>query len=66
MTDVLDSLAKLELGPSEKEEVVEVEEKNLLKKSTEELKQLLESALSEEDYEKASRIRDELNNRKKS
>jgi bifunctional DNase/RNase len=60
-----EAIAKAE-GPSEKEEVVEVEEKNLLKKSTEELKQMLESALSEEDYEKASRIRDELNNRKKS
>ena len=30
-----------------------------------ELEQLLEKAISEEDYEKASRIRDELNNRKK-
>ncbi len=45
---------------------VEVEETDFLKKSTEELKQMLETALSEEDYEKASNIRDELNNRKKS
>ena len=50
----------------EKEDLVEVEESDFLKKSTEELKQLLETALSDEDYEKASRIRDELNNRKKS
>lgn len=45
---------------------VEIEETDYLKKSTEELKQMLETALSEEDYEKASNIRDELNNRKKS
>ena len=50
----------------EKEDLIEVEESDYLKKSTEELKQLLEIALSDEDYEKASRIRDELNNRKKS
>ncbi|MBL0330522.1 MAG: bifunctional nuclease family protein [Bacteroidetes bacterium] len=53
-------------NPVEKEDLVEVEESDFLKKSTEELKQLLEAALSDEDYEKASRIRDELNNRKKS
>lgn len=47
-------------------EMVEVEETDFIKKSSEELKQLLETALNEEDYEKASRIRDELNNRKKS
>ena len=47
-------------------EMVEVEETDILKKSTEELKQMLETALSDEDYEKASKIRDELNNRKKS
>ncbi len=48
------------------EDLVEVEETDLLKKSTEEIKQMLEAALSDEDYEKASRIRDEINNRKKS
>jgi bifunctional DNase/RNase len=47
-------------------DMVEVEETDFLKKSTEELKQLLETALHDEDYEKASKIRDELNNRKKS
>jgi len=35
-------------------------------KSTEELKNMLQSALDTEQYELASRIRDELNNRKKS
>ncbi len=47
-------------------DVVEVEETDYLKKSTEELKQMLEASLNDEDYEKASKIRDELNNRKKS
>lgn len=41
-------------------------EGDLSKKSTEELKELLNEALGDEDYEKASRIRDELNRRKKS
>jgi len=48
------------------DELVEADVNDYLKKSTEELKQLLEAALAEEDYEKASRIRDEINNRKKS
>lgn len=48
------------------EDVVELEETSLLKKSTEELQQLLEKSLHDEDYERASKIRDELNNRKKS
>ncbi|MGQ0827208.1 MAG: bifunctional nuclease domain-containing protein [Bacteroidota bacterium] len=48
------------------DDLVEVEETDYIKKSTEELKQMLEAALNDEDYEKASRIRDELNNRKKS
>lgn len=47
-------------------DLVEADVNDLLKKSTEELKQMLENALGEEDYEKASKIRDELNNRKKS
>lgn len=37
-----------------------------LTKSTEELKHLLEDSIKNEAYEKASKIRDELNNRKKS
>lgn len=48
------------------DELVEADVNDYLKKSSEELKQLLDAALAEEDYEKASRIRDELNNRKKS
>lgn len=48
----------------ENEEVVK--EGSLQSKSTEELKNLLQTALDEEQYETASRIRDELNNRKKS
>jgi len=48
------------------EDLVEADVNDYLKKSTEELKQLLDAALADEDYEKASRIRDELNNRKKS
>ncbi len=47
-------------------DTLEVEETDYLKKSAEELKQMLDTALVEEDYEKASQIRDELNNRKKS
>ena len=43
-----------------------VKEGGLQSKSTEELKSLLQKALDEEQYETASRIRDELNNRKKS
>lgn len=48
------------------EDLVEADVNDYLKKSTEELKQLLQTALDDEDYEKASKIRDELNNRKKS
>lgn len=59
-----DTLAAGESGSTG--EMVEVEETDFLKKSTEELKQLLDTALGDEDYEKASKIRDELNNRKKS
>jgi bifunctional DNase/RNase len=41
-------------------------EKDLASMTTEELKELLQRALEEEAYEKASQIRDELNRRKKS
>jgi uncharacterized protein len=44
----------------------EPDDNDLMKKATEELKEMLKMALEEENYEKASRIRDELNNRKKS
>lgn len=43
-----------------------VKEGSLQSKSTEELKNLLQKAIEDEQYETASRIRDELNNRKKS
>lgn len=42
------------------------EETDIRKKSTEELKEQLKKALEDEQYERASQIRDELNNRKKS
>ena len=48
------------------DELIEADANDYLRKSTEELKQLLDAALNDEDYEKASHIRDELNNRKKS
>jgi bifunctional DNase/RNase len=51
---------------SDMDDLVEADVNDYLKKSTEELKQMLEAALADEDYEKASRIRDEINNRKKS
>lgn len=63
---ILDDEALAAVSESGSESRVEIEETDYLKKSTEELKQMLETALSEEDYEKASHIRDELNNRKKS
>jgi hypothetical protein len=46
--------------------IAEKDDKDLTKKSTEELKELLKGAIDSENYERASRIRDELNKRKKS
>jgi uncharacterized protein len=64
---ILDDEAINAAGESgEIDDLVEADVNDYLKKSTEELKQMLESALADEDYEKASRIRDEINNRKKS
>ena len=59
------------LGSSAIEEPVvkkssEKDDKDLTKKSTEELKEMLKKAIDGENYERASRIRDELNKRKKS
>jgi bifunctional DNase/RNase len=48
------------------DDLMEPDANDYVRKSTEELKQLLDAALNDEDYEKASHIRDELNNRKKS
>lgn len=46
--------------------VSEKDDKDITKKSTEELKEMLKHAIDTENYERASRIRDELNKRKKS
>jgi hypothetical protein len=58
--------SNIETDPEVKEGEEVVKEGSLQSKSTEELKNLLQTALDEEQYETASRIRDELNNRKKS
>ncbi len=58
--------SSVEADPEVKEGEEVVKEGSLQSKSTEELKNLLQTALDEEQYETASRIRDELNNRKKS
>lgn len=52
--------AKKESKPNPKEE------EDIKKKSLEELKELLQKVLDREDYERASKIRDEINRRKKS
>jgi uncharacterized protein len=61
------------LASSDSSAVSEIEEQSATvseagyqSKSTEELKNLLETALDEEQYELASKIRDEINNRKES
>lgn len=51
---------------AETKEVNSPEKGEYKSKSTEELKGLLQTALDDEQYELASKIRDELNNRKKS
>jgi bifunctional DNase/RNase len=54
-------------GEISEKEMVNVEGTgDFSKKSTEELKEMLDKALSNEQYEEASKIRDELNRRKKS
>lgn len=51
---------------AETKETASTEKGEYKSKSTEELKGLLQTALDDEQYELASKIRDELNNRKKS
>ncbi len=63
---LLDDEAPVKTDNFNEEDKMEVEETSLIKKSADELQQMLESALQDEDYERASKIRDELNNRKKS
>ena len=48
------------------DDLVAVETGDYSKKSTEELKEMLQTALDSEHYEEASKIRDEINKRKKS
>ncbi|MCD6019162.1 MAG: bifunctional nuclease family protein [Bacteroidetes bacterium] len=52
--------------PVEEVSSTPVSEGEYQSKSTEELKNLLQTALDEEQYELASKIRDEINNRKQS
>lgn len=47
-------------------DLVDIESGDYSKKSTEELKEMLQTALQSEHYEDASKIRDEINKRKKS
>lgn len=66
---ILEDQPKEGIGAAEIKEPVEKkssDDKDLTKKSTEELKEMLKVAIDGENYEKASRIRDELNKRKKS
>ncbi len=63
---ILDDETIAAANNNDDDDLVALEETDILKKSSEELKQLLNNALENEDYEKASKIRDELNNRKKS
>jgi uncharacterized protein len=56
----------VEQEPVEQKAATTTDDSDLTKKSTEELKEMMKDALDEENYERASRIRDELNKRKKS
>ncbi|MFO0357056.1 MAG: bifunctional nuclease family protein [Sphingobacteriaceae bacterium] len=67
LDDESSSSAEIEGAETETETTEPSAEKGEYKsKSTEELKGLLQNALDDEQYELASKIRDELNNRKKS
>ena len=61
-----DQTSLTEPGTSEQVSVETVGDGEFCSRSTEELKEMLNQALSDEEYERASKIRDELNQRKKS
>jgi len=63
---ILEETTQIESGATENEILEITDENGFLQKSTEELKEMLKLALEDEAYEKASKIRDEINNRKKS
>ncbi|HWY99001.1 MAG TPA: bifunctional nuclease domain-containing protein [Bacteroidia bacterium] len=58
--------AKATKEPAAKEKEKEKDDEDYKKKSLEDLKELLQKVLDREDYEKATKIRDEINRRKKS
>ena len=60
---ILDDETIAAANNNEEEDLVSLEETDILKKSSEELKQLLNNALEDEDYEKAAHIRDEISKR---
>lgn len=65
LDDELMSKTEMPLSLSEEEEIESSPSEGVYKsKSTEELKNLLNAAIADEQYELASKIRDELNNRK--
>ena len=61
-----DQTAIPEAGSTEEVQVEATDNGEFGTRSTEELKEMLNQALSDEEYERASKIRDELNQRKKS
>jgi len=62
---LMEEEAELSKPEDAKEEIQEVEQESYTDYSLTELKELLQSAVEKEEYEKASRIRDEINRRKR-